>query len=446
MRLTRALLKADSFSKIELGLPTNIVHEKRMEIGLKAKLQALTAPTRAQLKSRILMQTKECSQIQLHEALKMYANGFMYNHALVVYEIMVQRYPSLSKATHDIGLGCLFDLRKDAMPLFRALPQKDEYMYRSVLAGLLRNKRFSEALQVFGMIKKDTLEDRNLHLSILYQQNDKEAFMELFKSIENPNRATFLLCLKMNCKSNNIGARKHIFEEMRRRNIPVDIAFYNVILSFFNHKVKYDKALKVYLEVVKQKIEPNLGTLNSLFRIYAYRDDKENARKVFDSIMKLGQPDHHSYCCLLQLYRSQAQGKVFLQIYNKALALHLHFPGKSPDYQIAFKQFLKVLYGCKRYDLVVKSYEAFAKLYEPEFCILIYYIYSLGMLKDIDNLIKMEAFILKHFDMPKGWKALMFAFNHAANGAGVERMYQRMKDSNYYNLRAQAVWQLWANS
>jgi pentatricopeptide repeat protein len=158
-----------------------------MEIGLKAKLQALTAPTRAQLKSRILMQTKECSQIQLHEALKMYANGFMYNHALVVYEIMVQRYPSLSKATHDIGLGCLFDLRKDAMPLFRALPQKDEYMYRSVLAGLMRNKRFSEALQVFGMIKKDTLEDRNLHLSILYQQNDKEAFKWTSKAADQGN-------------------------------------------------------------------------------------------------------------------------------------------------------------------------------------------------------------------------------------------------------------------
>lgn len=141
---------------------------------------------------------------------------------------------------------------------------------------------------------------------------DNELADELFAEIEPKDSKVYSAMIRGMCKYFQVEKAWALYNESLAKNIELDVQSFNAILTVVSfiresNDLKWDLIQELLIAMKNQKIQPNLGTLNSALQgvstIGAYRQSKDYALKILAEFKKIGiEPSLASWYYILIIF------------------------------------------------------------------------------------------------------------------------------------------------
>ena len=98
------------------------------------------------------------------------------------------------------------------------------------------------------------------------------------------NIVSFGIYLKYLCKNDFLELALLVYDQLNRNNILQDEVIYNLLLNGCSKKLDIKNLHRVYMDMIKQKIQPNLITFNTIIDAFIRNKNTEKAFKIFDDM------------------------------------------------------------------------------------------------------------------------------------------------------------------
>ena len=206
------------------------------------------------------------------------------------------------------------------------------------------------------------------------------------------NIVSFGIYLKYLCKNDFLELALFYYDQLNKNNILKDEVIYNLLLNGCSKKLDIKNLHKVYMDMIKKDIEPNLITFNTIIDAFIRNKNTEKAFKIFNDMTNnninpdnftlstlfkgINKPEHIKYLIqgvniinkntypidiilinvLLDACIKLKEKKIFIEIFDNII--NKKYQNVNPDL-ITYNTYIK---GCSKFRLYDKVEFAFKHL------------------------------------------------------------------------------------
>ncbi|WOL18655.1 hypothetical protein Cni_G27452 [Canna indica] len=209
--------------------------------------------------------------------------------------------PDLKAFNAALHALCLAGLLREArslllteMPASGVAP--DVVSFSTVLAALVRRRRFLQALSLFSEMRTHRVHPDLTTCNIMldaYGQLDmaKEAdrlFWSMRRIGVEPGIVTYNTMLRVYGDAELFGEAIHLFRLMQRKENEQNVVTYNTMIKIYGKTLEHEKAGNLVQEMQKKGIEPNAITYSTIISIWGKAGKLDRAAKLFQKLRSSG--------------------------------------------------------------------------------------------------------------------------------------------------------------
>ncbi|CAL9752075.1 unnamed protein product [Musa acuminata subsp. burmannicoides] len=201
---------------------------------------------------------------------------------------------AFNAALHALSLAGL--LREARRLLLSDMPEAgvapDAVSFSTVLAALVRRRRFLQALSLFAEMRprrvSPDLTTCNIMLDAYGQLDMAKEADRLFWSMRRigvePGIVTYNTMLRVYGDAELFGEAIHLFRLMQRKEIEQNVVTYNTMIRIYGKTLEHEKAGNLVQEMQKRGIEPNAITYSTIISIWGKAGKLDRAAKLFQKL------------------------------------------------------------------------------------------------------------------------------------------------------------------
>ncbi|RZC63178.1 hypothetical protein C5167_024951 [Papaver somniferum] len=234
---------------------------------------------------------------------------------------------------------CKNDRLSEALRLFHSMPSRgvsaDSYTYNSLIHGLCNSDRLSEAVRVFNIMSSVGVSADSYTYTILINGLSRHGlwketiryFDEMMGIGISPNVATFNILIDSLSKQGRMEESSKIFDGMIRSGKEPDVMTYNSMMNGLCLVGKLEEAQRLFDSMADKGLEQDVYSFSVLINGYCKRSRLDEAIQLSKEMQKKGlKPDQVTYNTLIDgLCKT---GKVEMA---QSMLIEMQSDGVSPD-------------------------------------------------------------------------------------------------------------------
>ncbi|KAK6123210.1 hypothetical protein DH2020_043067 [Rehmannia glutinosa] len=266
-----------SWNAVIAGCVFHEYHDRALEL-LDRMQRSGISPNMFTLSSAL----KACAALGVQEL------GKQFHAKLIKREIMMDPFVSVGL----IDMYCKCHMMKDAVVVYRLMPEKDLVAMNAMISGHAHNGENIEALNLFVEMHKQRMEfDQATLLAVLNAIADLEAFLVckqihalIVKSGYQADSFILNSLVDSYGKCSQVNDAARIFEECPI----VDLPSYTSIMTTYAQCGQGEEALKLYLKLLDTGLKPDSFVCSSLLNACANLSAYEQGKQIHVHVLKLG--------------------------------------------------------------------------------------------------------------------------------------------------------------
>ncbi|KAK6123189.1 hypothetical protein DH2020_043091 [Rehmannia glutinosa] len=266
-----------SWNAVIAGCVFHEYHDRALEL-LDRMQRSGISPNMFTLSSAL----KACAALGVQEL------GKQFHAKLIKREIMMDPFVSVGL----IDMYCKCHMMKDAVVVYRLMPEKDLVAMNAMISGHAQNGENIEALNLFVEMHKQRMEfDQATLLAVLNAIADLEAFLVckqihalIVKSGYQADSFILNSLVDSYGKCSQVNDAARIFEECPI----VDLPSYTSIMTTYAQCGQGEEALKLYLKLLDTGLKPDSFVCSSLLNACANLSAYEQGKQIHVHVLKLG--------------------------------------------------------------------------------------------------------------------------------------------------------------
>ncbi|KAF9615300.1 hypothetical protein IFM89_022716 [Coptis chinensis] len=177
----------------------------------------------------------------------------------------------------------------------------DLFTYNAIINGLCKELKSNSAQEIYQLILERT----------------SKLCKRMLKDGKTPNVVTYTILISAFCCGGRMYEALKVFKEMIVKGIVPDKIAFTAIIAGYCRIGDTKTALDFYREMEKRGITPDIFTYTCLVHGYCKSKQMDEARNLFDRIIKSDTPNVVTYTALMAGYHRTGDLEIALQLYNK---------------------------------------------------------------------------------------------------------------------------------
>ncbi|KAK9011966.1 hypothetical protein V6N11_040037 [Hibiscus sabdariffa] len=188
---------------------------------------------------------------------------------------------------------------KDAGMLFQEMPRKNVISYTAMVDGYMKVGEFDRARALFDEMRDKNAVSWSVMISGYVDNGRFDEARELYQRMPNKNVVAMTAMITGYLNEGRVEDARNLFDGIRCK----DLACWNAMLTGYAQNGIGEEALKLYLEMVKLAIRPNIFTLVSVFMACSGLAADKEGRQMHVLVIKYGFESDLSLChSLITMY------------------------------------------------------------------------------------------------------------------------------------------------